>query len=171
LAKEQVVTNVGEQSVDFKALGLKGKNQCFSIKETAEKINPEKSYPKIKSGKRHSLLRMYVLLCISCPSARVAHFVTSSLHSLADSVVLFLSKAKEGQRWDHLRASERQTTQTKAKPPKADDVDASDPSASLMNLMKQMYDDGDDEMKRTIAKAWTESRNKTPGDEFASMDV
>ena len=27
---------------------------------------------------------------------------------------------------------------------------------------KQMYDDGDDEMKRTIAKAWTESREKNP---------
>ena len=26
----------------------------------------------------------------------------------------------------------------------------------------QMYDEGDDEMKRTIAKAWTESRDKNP---------
>jgi len=26
--------------------------------------------------------------------------------------------------------------------------------------MKQMYDDGDDEMKRTITKAWVESREK-----------
>ena len=29
-----------------------------------------------------------------------------------------------------------------------------------MNMMKKMYDEGDDEMKRTIAKAWTESREK-----------
>ena len=35
-----------------------------------------------------------------------------------------------------------------------------DPSASLMGLMKQMYQDGDDEMKRTIAKAWHESQEK-----------
>ena len=35
-----------------------------------------------------------------------------------------------------------------------------DPSESLMDLMKKMYDEGDDEMKRTIAKAWTESREK-----------
>jgi calcyclin binding protein len=27
-----------------------------------------------------------------------------------------------------------------------------------MTMMKQMYEDGDDDMKRTIAKAWTESR-------------
>ena len=30
--------------------------------------------------------------------------------------------------------------------------------------MKQMYEDGDDEMKRTIAKAWTESRDKQGGE-------
>lgn len=29
-----------------------------------------------------------------------------------------------------------------------------------MNMMKKMYDEGDEEMKRTIAKAWTESREK-----------
>lgn len=40
-----------------------------------------------------------------------------------------------------------------------------DPEASLMTLMKQMYEDGDDDMKRTIAKAWTEARDKkTPED-------
>lgn len=47
---------------------------------------------------------------------------------------------------------------------RAVDKDA-DPNDSLMSLMKQMYEDGDDEMKRTIAKAWTESRDKqTKGD-------
>lgn len=39
-------------------------------------------------------------------------------------------------------------------------VDGSDPGSSLMNMMKQLYDEGDDEMKRTIAKAWTEAREK-----------
>ena len=43
--------------------------------------------------------------------------------------------------------------------PTADDN--ADPSANLMNMMKQMYQDGDDEMKRTIAKAWTESQSKS----------
>ena len=42
--------------------------------------------------------------------------------------------------------------------PKAEDN--ADPSAGLMNMMKQMYEEGDDEMKRTIAKAWTESSSK-----------
>ena len=40
-----------------------------------------------------------------------------------------------------------------------DDEDA-DPSASIMNMMKDMYQNGDDEMRRVIGKAWTESREK-----------
>lgn len=32
-----------------------------------------------------------------------------------------------------------------------------------MSLMKQMYDEGDDEMKRTIKKAWCESQDKKAG--------
>lgn len=32
-----------------------------------------------------------------------------------------------------------------------------------MKMMKQMYDDGDDEMKRTIRKAWYEGQNKQGG--------
>ena len=43
---------------------------------------------------------------------------------------------------------------------KPDLSDDKDPQAGLMDLMKKMYDDGDDEMKRTIAKAWTESQEK-----------
>ena len=35
-----------------------------------------------------------------------------------------------------------------------------DPGAGLMNLMKKMYDDGDDDMKRTIAKSWQEAQDK-----------
>ena len=42
--------------------------------------------------------------------------------------------------------------------PKVDE--SADPNDSLMTMMKQMYDEGDDEMKRTITKAWSESRNK-----------
>lgn len=29
-----------------------------------------------------------------------------------------------------------------------------------MNMMKKMYDEGDDNMKRTIAEAWTKSQDK-----------
>ena len=47
---------------------------------------------------------------------------------------------------------------SRTKPPKVDKDE--DPGVGLMKLMKQMYDEGDDEMKRTIAKAWHESQEK-----------
>ncbi|RWR97408.1 calcyclin-binding protein [Cinnamomum micranthum f. kanehirae] len=34
-----------------------------------------------------------------------------------------------------------------------------DPMAGIMDLMKNMYEDGDEEMKRTIAKAWSDARS------------
>lgn len=39
-----------------------------------------------------------------------------------------------------------------------------DPMAGIMDLMKNMYDEGDDEMKRTIAKAWTDARTGKTAD-------
>ena len=51
-------------------------------------------------------------------------------------------------------------------------VEDDDPSKSIMNMMKKMYDEGDDEMKRTIAKAWTESRDKQmKGDDMMPPDI
>ena len=35
-----------------------------------------------------------------------------------------------------------------------------DPQDGLMTMLKDMYEDGDDEMKKTIAQAWTKSRDK-----------
>ncbi|ELW70005.1 Calcyclin-binding protein [Tupaia chinensis] len=35
-----------------------------------------------------------------------------------------------------------------------------DPSEGLMNVLKKIYEDGDDDMKRTINKAWVGSREK-----------
>ncbi|KAJ4936691.1 hypothetical protein JOQ06_001278 [Pogonophryne albipinna] len=35
-----------------------------------------------------------------------------------------------------------------------------DPSDGLMTMLKKIYSDGDDEMKRTINKAWSESQEK-----------
>jgi len=45
---------------------------------------------------------------------------------------------------------------------KKENYDYSDPGKGLMDLMKNLYESGDDEMKKTIAKAWTESREKPP---------
>jgi calcyclin binding protein len=74
-----------------------------------------------------------------------------------DMVILYLKKASSSQHWQYVTESEK-----KAKEPKTPRFDKEEPEANLMSLMKQMYEDGDDEMKRTIAKAWTEARDKSP---------
>lgn len=40
-----------------------------------------------------------------------------------------------------------------------------DPNGALMDMMKKMYDEGDDEMKRTISKAMWEAQHKKPEDD------
>lgn len=75
---------------------------------------------------------------------------------VADTVVIFLAKAKEGNHWSHITNTEKKATEPKV--PKLNPGD--DPSAGLMDMMKQMYEDGNDDLKRVIAKAWTESRAK-----------
>jgi len=41
-----------------------------------------------------------------------------------------------------------------------DDKMDDDPNAGLMKLMKQMYETGDDDMKRNINKAWSDAQDK-----------
>ena len=39
-----------------------------------------------------------------------------------------------------------------------------DPQDAMMKLMKQLYDEGDDDMKRKLRQSWHESRaGKAPG--------
>lgn len=47
-----------------------------------------------------------------------------------------------------------------AKRQKTEDIASDDPSKGIMDIMKQMYDDGDDQMKKTIGEAMVKSRQK-----------
>ncbi|KRW98350.1 HSP20-like chaperone [Pseudocohnilembus persalinus] len=69
--------------------------------------------------------------------------------------VTFILEKNSSLTWDQLAYKEN-----KLKDDTKEKIDDKDPQASLMNLMKQMYDSGDDEMKRTINKAWAESQQK-----------
>lgn len=81
----------------------------------------------------------------------------SSYHKVkTDMVALFLRKTSASN-WSHVTELEKKAKEPKLPRP---DMEGSDPGSSLMNMMKQLYDEGDDEMKRTIAKAWTEARDK-----------
>lgn len=52
------------------------------------------------------------------------------------------------------------------------DDKSQDPQNAIMDMMKKMYDEGDDEMKKTINKAWDESMNKTAsGEGMAGLNL
>ncbi|CAH0589071.1 unnamed protein product [Chrysodeixis includens] len=79
-----------------------------------------------------------------------------------DMVVIFLAKSHPNVKWSHMTELEKKTEDqrnSKMKPP-TPDMDKSDPQESIMSLMKNMYETGDDDMKRMISKAWYEGQHK-----------
>lgn len=86
-----------------------------------------------------------------------------------DMIVISLKKANDLSKWPRLSHKDSPLK----KPSTGSEVSANmnnfadmgtsgmkDPMAGIQDLMKKMYEEGDDEMKRTIAKAWTEAQNK-----------
>ncbi|KAJ6811801.1 calcyclin-binding protein-like [Iris pallida] len=70
-------------------------------------------------------------------------------------VIITLAKASKGN-WLDLHFKE-----DKLKPSTDKDKD---PMAGIMDLMKNMYEEGDEDMKRTIAKAWSDARSGKTAD-------
>jgi len=87
---------------------------------------------------------------------------TSTCRLKSSNIIVSLRKEKEGNNWGNLTEVMKKEKEKKDMEldSKSKDMDASDPSAGIMNLMKKMYDEGDDEMKRTIKKTWYESQQK-----------
>uniref|UniRef100_A0A672PKT3 Calcyclin-binding protein n=1 Tax=Sinocyclocheilus grahami TaxID=75366 RepID=A0A672PKT3_SINGR len=82
--------------------------------------------------------------------------VAESSKKIKTDMVLIMCKKKSTKKWDCLTQVEKQSKE-KDKP----NLDANaDPSEGLMSVLKKIYTDGDDEMKRTIKKAWVESQEK-----------
>jgi calcyclin binding protein len=79
----------------------------------------------------------------------------SFLRIKKNRVTICLYKKEKNETWMNLTAKNPHGHST-TKKNKSDE----DPMGGIMDLMKNMYEEGDDEMKRTIAKAWTESRQK-----------
>lgn len=71
------------------------------------------------------------------------------------SIHVFLVKKSLGS-WENLYFKE--TVMSKMKAPPMDGQ--TEPSQMIMDMMKQLYDEGDSEMKRTIAKAWHDASEK-----------
>lgn len=78
----------------------------------------------------------------------------------SDYLLVFLCKHNPGSSWSHFTNADKMKSESSKLKPDSKVDSATDPSAGLMDMMKKMYDEGDDDMKRTIAKAWTEGQNK-----------
>lgn len=68
--------------------------------------------------------------------------------------------------WEEFTMAERKKKEAKKEKEKLDEMSKKDedPSAGIMKMMQKMYDEGDEDMKRTITKAWYESKSgKKPG--------
>ncbi|CAK1586905.1 unnamed protein product [Parnassius mnemosyne] len=77
-----------------------------------------------------------------------------------DMVVIFLAKQHPNIKWSHMTEIEKKFEDQRNNRFKSDDFDKKDPQESIMSLMKNMYETGDDEMKRMISKAWYEGQQK-----------
>lgn len=85
-------------------------------------------------------------------------------------ITLSLKKQQEKVSWPGLK--DTNNTAKKAAEEDKDDLGAGDdPSAGLMKLMKKMYDEGDDDMKRTISQTWYESQRKQMGSQLPDMNL
>ncbi|CAH0720312.1 unnamed protein product, partial [Brenthis ino] len=81
-----------------------------------------------------------------------------------DMVVIFLAKSQPNTKWSHMTEIEKKFEDQRNNRFKTDDMDKKDPQESIMSLMKNMYETGDDEMKRMISKAWYEGQQKKKTD-------
>jgi calcyclin binding protein len=81
------------------------------------------------------------------------------------TLTVLLSKKKKGT-WTKLKKTTSGIKKPKANEPKPKE----DSNTALMDMMKKMYDEGDDDMKRTMQKAWWEAQHKKDEDKDKDKD-
>jgi len=74
-------------------------------------------------------------------------------------LIVYLAKANKSDFWDSLE-KKKGLFGNKDEDEKGGLDKNKDPNASLMEMMRDMYQNGDPEMKRMIAEAWTKSRDE-----------
>lgn len=75
----------------------------------------------------------------------------SKLKIKNNSIIMELKKGNK-KYWDDIKEKKSKAGASLSK--KQDNEDVKDPGASLMNMMKELYETGDENMKRTIAESW-----------------
>ncbi|XP_022907395.1 calcyclin-binding protein [Onthophagus taurus] len=86
----------------------------------------------------------------------------SSIVIKTDSIKILAAKVDQTQTWSHVTLLEQRASEAKKFKTPGDGDSSGDGTQGLVDIMRDMYNQGDDEMKRTIAKAWAESQSKGP---------
>lgn len=145
------ITNYAwDQSDKFVKIYLTLKDVQKIPSENVEVTFTERSFSvlvKELDGKNHQMNILNLLYPIN---------EKESYKKIKTDMLLIMCKKQSTQKWECLTKVEKQSKDKEK--PKMDDN--SDPSDGLMNMLKKIYDEGDDEMKRTINKAWSESQEK-----------
>ncbi|KAJ8270852.1 hypothetical protein GJAV_G00120010 [Gymnothorax javanicus] len=145
------INNYGwDQSEKFVKIYITLKGVHKIQAENVETSFTERSFTvfvKDLDGKNHQMIVKNLL----CPID-----AQESYRKVKTDMVLVMCKKKTQKNWDCLTQVEKQTKE-KEKPSSDENAD---PSDGLMNMLKKIYTEGDDEMKRTINKAWSESQEK-----------
>lgn len=145
------ITNYAwDQSDKFVKIYITLKDVHKIPSENVEITFKERSFSvlvKNLDGKNHQLTLLNLLYPIN---------EKDSYKKIKTDMVLVMCKKQSTEKWECLTKVEKQSKE-KDKP---NTDDNSDPSEGLMNMLKKIYSEGDDEMKRTINKAWTESQEK-----------
>ncbi|XP_075877480.1 calcyclin-binding protein [Nelusetta ayraudi] len=98
-------------------------------------------------GKNHQMAVLNLLYPID---------VKDSFKKIKSDMLLLMCKKQSTKKWECLTKVEKKS-KDKEKPTVEDNAE---PGDGLMNMLKKIYSEGDDEMKRTINKVWTESQEK-----------
>lgn len=138
-------------------VGVQEKPDCVHVRYGKDNVE---MYVKNLDNKFYSFT---VKLHDSISSNECSHKVKK------DMIVITLKKGSDLAKWPRLSHKDsplkKPSTGTEAGSKTNNFAEAAvsgmkDPMSGIQDLMKKMYEEGDDEMKRTIAKAWTEAQSK-----------
>ena len=77
----------------------------------------------------------------------------------SNSLTIEMVKSKS-KHWDDIKEKKKAQGDNSSSSSSKKDEKEGDPSASLMNMMKELYETGDDNMKRTIAESWQKANQE-----------
>ncbi|XP_061587102.1 calcyclin-binding protein [Cololabis saira] len=146
----KITSYAWDQSEKFVKIYIALKNVHKIPSENVEVSFTERSFSvlvKDLEGKNHQMTILNLLQPIDEKDSNT---------KIKTDMVLVMCKKQTAKKWEFLTSVEKQSKE-KDKPPAGENAD---PSDGLMTMLKKIYEDGDDDMKRTINKAWSESQEK-----------